>query len=59
MRRGSALSVFIDRYMLSVDPDMSETVAYNRVALTDYFQHRNVEKLYLNERQLHSSWSLR
>ncbi|PSR79445.1 hypothetical protein PHLCEN_2v7032, partial [Hermanssonia centrifuga] len=23
--------------------------AYNRVALTDYFQHRNVEKLYLNE----------
>ena len=24
-------------------------VAYNRVALTDYFQHRNVEKLYLNQ----------
>ncbi|KAJ3475533.1 hypothetical protein NLI96_g11777 [Meripilus lineatus] len=23
-------------------------LAYNRVALTDYFQHRNVEKLYLN-----------
>ena len=26
------------------------SVAYNRVALTDYFQHRNVEKLYLNPR---------
>ena len=26
-------------------------VAYNRVALTDYFQHRNVEKLYLNQRK--------
>ncbi|EKM57614.1 uncharacterized protein PHACADRAFT_182112 [Phanerochaete carnosa HHB-10118-sp] len=24
-------------------------LAYNRVALTDYFQHRNVEKLYLNQ----------
>ncbi|KAI0789354.1 nitrite reductase [Abortiporus biennis] len=24
-------------------------LAYNRVALTDYFQHRNVEKLYLND----------
>lgn len=24
-------------------------VAYNRVALTEYFQHRNVEKLYLNK----------
>lgn len=24
-------------------------VAYNRVALTEYFQHRNVEKLYLNQ----------
>ncbi|KAG1736104.1 uncharacterized protein EDB91DRAFT_1142842 [Suillus paluster] len=24
-------------------------LAYNRVALTDYFQHRSVEKLYLNE----------
>lgn len=23
-------------------------VAYNRVALTEYFQHRNIEKLYLN-----------
>lgn len=28
------------------------TVAYNRVALTEYFQHRNVEKLYLNPREL-------
>lgn len=26
-----------------------EPVAYNRVALTEYFQHRNVEKLYLNQ----------
>ena len=25
-------------------------VAYNRVALTDYFQHRNIEKLYLESR---------
>ncbi|CAL1707574.1 unnamed protein product [Somion occarium] len=24
-------------------------LAYNRVALTEYFQHRNVEKLYLNQ----------
>lgn len=24
-------------------------LAYNRVALTDYFQHRSVEKLYLNQ----------
>lgn len=23
-------------------------LAYNRVALTDYFQHRSVDKLYLN-----------
>ncbi|KDQ57287.1 hypothetical protein JAAARDRAFT_194442 [Jaapia argillacea MUCL 33604] len=26
-------------------------LAYNRVALTDYFQHRSVEKLYLNDVQ--------
>ena len=26
------------------------SVAYNRVALTDYFQHRNIEKLYLESR---------
>jgi nitrite reductase (NAD(P)H) len=30
----------------------SRLVAYNRVALTDYFQHRNVEKLYLNQGML-------
>lgn len=24
-------------------------LAYNRVALTEYFQHRSVEKLYLNQ----------
>lgn len=24
-------------------------LAYNRVALTEYFQHRSVEKLYLND----------
>lgn len=32
---------------------MLEThLAYNRVALTDYFQHRSVEKLYLNQGDL-------
>ena len=31
---------------ICIDPRL---VAYNRVALTDYFQHRNVEKLYLNQ----------
>ncbi|KAI0695733.1 nitrite reductase [Cytidiella melzeri] len=30
-------------------------LAYNRVALTDYFQHRNVEKLYLNSLDWYSS----
>ncbi|KAI0338846.1 nitrite reductase [Trametopsis cervina] len=29
--------------------------AYNRVALTDYFQHRNVENLYLNQADWYTS----
>ncbi|KAI0086009.1 nitrite reductase [Irpex rosettiformis] len=30
-------------------------LAYNRVSLTDYFQHRNVEKLYLNPLEWYTS----
>lgn len=48
---------FIEK-MLALDPDKryrlvtcgeESHLAYNRVALTDYFQHRSVEKLYLNQ----------
>ncbi|KIP04506.1 hypothetical protein PHLGIDRAFT_31334 [Phlebiopsis gigantea 11061_1 CR5-6] len=48
---------FIEK-LLNLDTSMKYRVvtcgeemhlAYNRVALTDYFQHRNVEKLYLNQ----------
>jgi len=32
-------------------------VAYNRVALTEYFQHRSIEKLYLNQPDWYASQS--
>jgi len=36
------------RYLLKMSYTEAH-LAYNRVALTEYFQHRSVEKLYLNQ----------
>lgn len=52
LRRGDASLVFqseLQVYCLLTRSGL--LVAYNRVALTDYFEHRNVEQLYLNKGQ--------